>query len=45
MTTLEWILIALVFLLLIVLIPCIRIILTLGDIMDSVMPKFKQKKK
>lgn len=44
MTTLEWILIILVILLLIILIPCIIMILIFGDALDSVMPKFKQKR-
>jgi len=45
MTTLEWILIILLFLLLIILIPCIIIILKFGDAVESIIPKFKQKKK
>lgn len=44
MTTLEWILIVLVILLLIILIPCIIMILIFGDALDSIMPKFKQKR-
>jgi len=45
MTTLEWILIISVVLLLIILIQCIRIIMMFGDILDVIMPKFKKKKK
>lgn len=44
MTTLEWILIFLLLLLVIMLIPCIIMILTFGDALESIMPKFKQKK-
>jgi len=45
MTTLEWILISLLLLLVIILIPCIIIILKFGNAVESIMPKFKQKKK
>jgi len=45
MTTLEWILITLLLLLLIVLIPCIIMVSKFGDAVESIMPKFKQKKK
>lgn len=45
MTTLEWILIFLLFLLVIILIPCIIMIMKFGDAVESIMPKFKQKKK
>ena len=44
MTTLEWILIFLLLLLLIILIPCIIFILKFGDALESIMPRFKQKR-
>lgn len=44
MTTLEWILIFLLLLLVIILIPCIIMIMIFGDAVESIMPKFKQKK-
>ena len=43
MTTLEWILIAVIVLLVIILIPCIWLWICVGKAFDAIMPKFPQK--
>ncbi len=43
MTTLEWVLIAVVVLLVLLLIPCIYVLVCISKAFDAVMPKFPSK--